>query len=419
MKSHPFGLLERIGIELEYMVVDQQTLQVSPIVDRLFERMNGEPSDLVCSGTIDWSNELVAHVLEFKNATPHLPEPQQLCAAFSAQVERANRALAEFGCMLMPTSMHPLMDPHKETRLWPLGNRDIYESYDRIFTCSGHGWSNVQSLHINLSFASASDFHRLHSAIRLVLPLIPALAASSPLVEGKPTGTACNRMLYYVANQRRVPSISGLCIPEPIASPAQYVSEVLSPMYRDIAPLDPAGLLQEEWLNSRGAIPKFEMGCIEIRISDLQEHPKADLALAEFWLHLIRRLCERSAHEIQAGDQIPTSELRKVLDETIQKGENAEIASETYLRLWGLPHAEKRIRALELLNQICSQMRPSLSNGSRNVLEHILSNGTLSTRILRGVGSSATAERIRTVYRELAQCLAEERLYDPAVSLHV
>lgn len=417
--SHTFGLLERIGIELEYMVVDQETLQVSPIIDSLFEHLNGEPSDLVRGSTVDWSNELVAHVLEFKNALPHLPHPQQLCASFAAEVKRANRALEEFGCMLMPTSMHPLMNPNKETRLWPLGNRDIYETFDRIFTCTGHGWSNVQSLHINLSFSSKEEFHRLHSAIRLVLPLIPALAASSPLVEGNLTGTACNRLLYYMANQMRLPSISGLCIPEPIESPEQYRSEVLAPMFQDIAPLDTECLLQEEWLNSRGAIPKFELGCIEIRISDVQEHPKVDLALAEFWTLMIRHLCDRNSSEMKAGDEIPTAALKQLLDATIQKGENAVLALEPYLGLWGSTQPKTEIRALDLLSLVYDEMRLSISAESRSVLEHILSHGTLSARIARGVGSSPTAESIKAVYRELARCLAEERLYDPAVSLHV
>ena len=36
---------------------------------------------------------------------------------------------------------------------------------------------------LNLPFSSDEEFGRLHAAIRLLLPLLPALAASSPLVE--------------------------------------------------------------------------------------------------------------------------------------------------------------------------------------------------------------------------------------------
>jgi carboxylate-amine ligase len=419
LKCHTFGLLERIGIELEYMVVDEQTLRVAPLVDRLFDRLNGAPSDSVRGDQIDWSNEIVAHVLEFKNAEPHPPKPQDLCAPFAEQVARANKSLAEFGCKLMPTSMHPFMDPLKETHLWPLGNKDIYQSYDRIFTCSGHGWSNLQSMHINLSFASADDFHRLHSAIRLVLPLIPALAASSPIVEGKITGSACNRMLYYLENQRRIPSIAGLCIPEPIRTPEQYESEILRPMYHDIDPFDPDKLLQAEWLNSRGAIPKFEMGCIEIRISDLQEHPGADLALAEFWLTLIRHLCGRSSADVASGDRISTSSLRTLMDATIQSAEKAHLAHPDYLAVWAWPHPITGTSARDLMLFLRDRMRPHLSASSLAAIDHILTQGTLARRILQGVGPKPSEDRLRAVYQELTLCLAEGRLYDPKVSIHL
>ena len=47
----------------------------------------------------------------------------------------------------------------------------------------------------------------------------------------------------------------------------------------DIAPLDPDGTLQHEWLNSRGAIARFDRNAIEIRVLDIQECPVADLAI--------------------------------------------------------------------------------------------------------------------------------------------
>ena len=87
----------------------------------------------------------------------------------------------------MPTAMHPWMDPATETVLWDDAT-DVYRTYDRIYGCRGHGWANLQSMHVNLPFADDSQFARLHAAIRLVLPLLPALAASSPIAEGSVDG---------------------------------------------------------------------------------------------------------------------------------------------------------------------------------------------------------------------------------------
>ena len=110
---------------------------------------------------------------------------------------------------LMPTGMHPWMNPRAETVLWPDDGSSIYESYDRLFDCRSHGWSNLQSMHINLPFADDEQFARLHAATRLVLPLLPALAASSPVVDGKPTGLMDYRLEAYRTNQARMPSITG------------------------------------------------------------------------------------------------------------------------------------------------------------------------------------------------------------------
>src|SRR5690606_3311880 len=103
-----------------------------------------------------------------------------------------NAHLAPLGGRLMPSAMHPWMDPLTQTRLWPHENSPVYEAFNRIFGCQGHGWSNLQSMHINLPFEGDEEFGRLHAGIRLILPILPALAASSPFVEGRATGLMDN-----------------------------------------------------------------------------------------------------------------------------------------------------------------------------------------------------------------------------------
>ncbi|MBK9976184.1 MAG: hypothetical protein IPP14_15545 [Planctomycetes bacterium] len=72
--------------------------------------------------------------------------------------------------------MHPFFDPMTETKLWPLSNNVVYETHNRIFDCRGHGWSNLQSTHLNLPFANDTEFARLHAAIRMILLILPALS---------------------------------------------------------------------------------------------------------------------------------------------------------------------------------------------------------------------------------------------------
>ena len=108
----------------------------------------------------------------------------------------------------MPTAMHPWMDPHAEARLWPHEYNAVYAAFNRIFDCRGHGWSNLQSTHINLPFRGDEEFGRLHAAIRLVLPIIPGVAASSPAADGRLSGLLDSRLDAYRSNARRIPSIS-------------------------------------------------------------------------------------------------------------------------------------------------------------------------------------------------------------------
>jgi gamma-glutamyl:cysteine ligase YbdK (ATP-grasp superfamily) len=112
-----------------------------------------------------------------------------MAAGFQAEVRAIGRQLEPLGARLMPTAMHPWMNPAAETRLWPHDQAEIYQAYDRVFGCSQHGQANLQSMHLNLPFANDAEFARLHAAVRLVLPILPALAASSPIVE-RPGRTA-------------------------------------------------------------------------------------------------------------------------------------------------------------------------------------------------------------------------------------
>ncbi len=249
-----YHLFQAFGVELEYMIVDTETLNVCPITDRVLHEVAGDYLSEIEIDQLAWSNELALHVLELKTNGP-APALTPLADLFQAHVRKINNLLRPMGAQLMPTAMHPWMDPDRELKLWPHEYNPVYEAYHRIFDCRGHGWSNLQSIHLNLPFASDEEFGRLHAAIRLLLPIMPALAASSPVIGGKVTGLADNRMEVYRHNSDRVPSIAAHVIPEPVYTKGDYERYILHPMYGDIAPLDPLGILRHEWLNARARSP--------------------------------------------------------------------------------------------------------------------------------------------------------------------
>ena len=171
------GLFDAYGIELEYMIVDGERLSVLPAADRVLHALAGEFVNEVETGALAWSNELALHVIELKTNGP-VRSLAGLHQTFQRDVARLNALLTPLGGLLMPTAMHPWMDPARETRLWPHGHSAIYQAFDRIFSCQGHGWANLQSMHINLPFADDDEFARLHAAVRVAMPLMPALARS-------------------------------------------------------------------------------------------------------------------------------------------------------------------------------------------------------------------------------------------------
>ena len=237
-------LFAGIGVEMEYMIVDARTLSVRPISDELIRSVAREYVSDIDRGPISWSNELVLHVIELKTNGP-ADSLTGLSSLFQDNVSEINRILEPFSACLMPTAMHPWMDPHTETRLWPHEYSPVYEAYNKIFGCQGHGWANLQSTHLNLPFSSDEEFARLHAAIRLVLPILPALAASSPIMDGQQAPWLDQRLAVYRTNSAKIPSLTGLVIPEAVFSQAAYEAEIFEPMYRDIAPFDSDGVLQD------------------------------------------------------------------------------------------------------------------------------------------------------------------------------
>jgi gamma-glutamyl:cysteine ligase YbdK (ATP-grasp superfamily) len=411
--KRPLPLFEGLGVELEYMIVDRETLSVLPVADELLRVVAGKYVDEIEQGPLSWSNEMVLHVVELKTNGP-VPTLSGLAGSFAGHVTRINELLGPLGGMLMPTGMHPFMDPVRETRIWPHQRRAIYESYHRIFDCRRHGFANLQSVHLNLSFRGDEEFARLHAAVRFLLPILPAIAASSPAAEGRLTGYLDNRLEVYRTNQRRIPSITGRVIPEAVHTRRQYREKILRRLYRDIAPLDPGNVLRHEWLNSRGAIPRFDRDTIELRILDMQECPRADIAILSAVVAVLKGL----AH----GRLIPLSDLmdweieplEEIFLAALRDGERAEIRDPRYLEAFGL--SRRHCTAAELWAHLAETLLTGNTEGDRthtDVLNVVLTRGTLARRILRRVGETPSRENLRRVYRELCDCLSEGRMFLP------
>lgn len=395
---------------MEYMLVDATTLDVAPISDRILSLAAGEITGEVDRGLASWSNELALHVLEFKLTEP-TPRLDGMLELFQNQVRTANQMLAGYGARLMPSAMHPWMKPDQEMKLWPHDYNPVYEAFHRIFDCRGHGWANLQSTHWNFPFADDAEFARLHAAIRLVLPLLPGLAASSPVYDGKLSGVLDSRLEVYRHNSQRIPSIAGQVVPEAVYSEADYDSQIMQPMFRDIAPFDPDGTLQHIWLNARGAIARFDRGAIEIRVLDIQECPAADLAIGTLVVSTLKALCEGRWTPWKQQASVSTEVLASLLREANRHGP-AAIVPETLACHFGCNDGAITLGALwNLLLQQLDDTDGSLEGPLRDCLEIILHQGTLSQRIINALDGDTSHPSLFRVYQELCECLQNGSMF--------
>ena len=404
-------LFQGYGVELEYMLVDRDTLEIKPITDELLKHVLGEYGSDVENGIVTWSNELVLHVVELKSTKPE-SNFAALEIGFVENVRRINSILQRWNTMLLPGAAHPFMDPLKETRLWPHENNEVYAIYNRIFDCKGHGWSNLQSTHLNLPFYDDEEFAKLHAAVRIILPILPALCASSPMLDGQLTGMMDTRLKYYKTNQARIPSITGKVIPEAVFSRRNYLNTIYEKIKSDIAPFDPQQELNPIWVNSRGAIPRFDRGSIEIRIMDIQECPGADLAIVAFVIEVIKAFTAGRFIDHETQIKWKTDVLAQILDQTAEKAQDAVIENTEYLSVFGYP--DKSAKAGQLWRHIFDSMLKD-SNGSlqkwKPQLDIIIDKGTLASRIHNALAQHQPGDGIVPVYKELSTCLAENKMF--------
>lgn len=414
------GLFEGVGVELEYMIVDARSLDVLPLSDHVIYSVAREYTSEVERGALAWSNELVLHVMELKTNGP-AASLRGLDDVVARDVREIEAILRAEGGRLMPGAAHPWMDPERETRLWPHEDNEIYAAFDRIFGATGHGWSNLQCTHLNLPFDGDAEFGRLHAAIRLVLPIIPALAASSPILDSRLTGLMDSRMHYYRQNQKKIPSITGDVIPEPVFTQHEYEEKILGPMYADIAPYDGDEILRNEWLNARGAIARFDRSAIEVRIIDVQECPSADMAVLHAITCVVRALVAEKWQPLERQKRAATAELDSILKSTTHTAEAAMIRDRDYLDAFGIRAREATARDVweHLVGNVVAP-DADFSDAWSRAVQTILHDGPLARRIVRavcgekpGVASrlSLDRDRLHGVYSRLCDCLQENRMF--------
>jgi gamma-glutamyl:cysteine ligase YbdK (ATP-grasp superfamily) len=312
------------GMELEYPTVDRD-LNVVSLVEPAFRILAGRGTSDVHLGALGFSNEIADHVFEVKTSAPvrSLREAEEV---LYEGVQRFGAVLRdEFDARLMPTGMHPWFDPRKG-KLWSRSGGRVYGTYERLFDVYSHGWMNVQASHLNLPFGDERETLAMHTAAALLIPYLPAIAASTPMWGGDLQPNADSRLAWILEHQARIPESCGQLVPEYVDSFGDYRRRILAPMYAalDRLPHD-ASAIRHEFFNARGAVFKFSRRAMEVRVLDTQECVKMDAAIAAFVRAALKELTKR----VLAGKVTPPPHELLVEDfrATIREGSAALVSA--------------------------------------------------------------------------------------------
>jgi hypothetical protein len=271
-----------IGTEHEFSINDPQ-FRPLPVSDEILKTICGSYESEILFGDVKLGKELQKTVIEMV--------PRSHAASIAALEDQLTKGIRKFSRVfrdryrLLGLGMHPTLKL-AETAVWDHDEGDYYAVYDRLFNIRQHGWLNIQALQVNLSYSGEKDLVLHFNRLRSLLPYLIAVTAASPIVEGRSTGTADNRLLYYRQNQKEIPLICNHIIPRKIDSIHEYRQEQ-EEIFGELRKND-AAILCEEWVNSGGVIIRFSRKCLEIKALDEQDCIRSDMAVCAFITSLLR-----------------------------------------------------------------------------------------------------------------------------------
>ena len=346
-----------------------------------------------------FGKELQLHVMEIKANQP-FKSPVEFEETMQTAVTTLNQIVHKHGARLLGTGMHPFLKL-QDTKVWPHYHKRIYQQYGKIFNLNQHGWLNIQSFHLNLPYQKEPDAIQTHNQLVNLCTYLPAIAASSPIFEGKEGPDVDNRLQFYKANQKEVPSITGDVIPEYATSLSQYTQNVIGRYSQD---LESAGadktLLNREWVNSRGVIFRFDRCALEVRVMDEQECVKSDVALACFVRAALRGMIASSIA------LLPHELLVKDFNAIIVNGLNAAVYS---------PHGKTARQVCQHYFKLAQEHADEDEKKYLWLEKKRIDEGCLSERIRANVQRRAQKtdfhEAIVDVYSTLIKSLADNQPY--------
>jgi carboxylate-amine ligase len=275
-----------VGLEEEFAVLDSTDLGLTPGFEDLSQAAAADPT---LSASI--SGELISSEIEIRSG-----RGADLAAARSAQHEHRRRLFAlaaERGVALGATGTHPWSDYRAQHTIETDHYRRVEDGLKYV------AWrNNTFSLHVHVGIAGADRAVRVCDRLRPVLPLLLAISASSPFLDGRDSGLHSARTQIFTRSFPRcgVPDAFGHW-----DAFADYIGFLIRT--RSIVEYT------QVWWSIR---PHFAFGTVEVRICDAQPTAAESDGLAG----LIVGCVAQAARDIDEG--VPFEDLpNRLIEENV------------------------------------------------------------------------------------------------------
>jgi glutamate---cysteine ligase / carboxylate-amine ligase len=234
-----------VGLEEEFAILDPGTLGMVPRFDEL--RDAAAATDPRLAESI--SGELIASEIEIRSG-----RGEDLAAARAAQQELRRRlfALADAqGVELASTGTHPFSDYRDQLII-------DTEHYQRVEDGLKYvAWrNNTFSMHAHVGIRGADRAVAVCDRLRPVLPVLLAISADSPFLDGRDSG------LHSARTQTFTKSFPRCGVPDPFVDWASF-ADYISFLYRTESIVE----YTQVWWSIR---PHLSFGTVEVRICDAQ-----------------------------------------------------------------------------------------------------------------------------------------------------
>jgi carboxylate-amine ligase len=244
-----------VGLEEEFAILDPDSLEMVGRFEEL--RDAAAVTDPVLAESI--SGELIASEIEIRSG-----RGEDLAAARAAQQEVRHRLFAHAasrGAELGSTGTHAFSDYRRQTIIDTEHYRRVEQGLRYV------AWrNNTFALHVHVGVRGADRAIAVCDRLRPALPLLLAISASSPFVDGRDSG------LHSARTQTFTRSFPRCGIPDPFVDWSSF-SEYIAWLYRTQSIVE----YTQVWWSVR---PHLSFGTVEVRICDAQPTAEESDALA-------------------------------------------------------------------------------------------------------------------------------------------